>query len=444
MAGGRFDKLVGKVRPGTYINLDSTVLAGAGTGTNGVVVLPLIDHDYGPTKEFVAITNSNPDAQFEKLGYSVYDDNANMLLIREALKCAQTVVVYNASENTTKATNNGGGISATAKYPGSRGNKLSYSVTANPVGGFDIAVFFDGRKASYYEGVKTADGAAAISDPYVTFTKEGDLAAIASVALAEGADVKTSNADVTAFLDAIEGVQFNALCFPSTNEALVAAAISKIKYLQESVGKNVFGVIADTAGVDYEYIINVTNSVVVDGKELTNAQATAWVAGATAGASYVESNTYRVYEGATGIVGAKTHEQAVNAINSGEIFFTLNEAGAVVVEYDINSLVSFTNGKDESYRKNRVARVFNAFKDRIKAEFPPNKYSNSATGWDVMEGMGRAILKEFYEAGAITDVDYEADFAVDRANSAGDKTYFNVGIKPVDSAEKLYFSIATR
>lgn len=41
-------------------------------------------------------------------------------------------------------------------------------------------------------------------------------------------------------------------------------------------------------------------------------------------------------------------------------------------------------------------------------------------------------------------VDYDKDFTVDRGRSIGDCTYFNVGLEPVDSAEKLYFMIATR
>ena len=54
------------------------------------------------------------------------------------------------------------------------------------------------------------------------------------------------------------------------------------------------------------------------------------------------------------------------------------------------------------------------------------------------------VLKQFYEAGAIQNVDYSSDFAVDRGISKGDSTYFNVAIEPVDSAEKLYFTIKTR
>lgn len=443
MAGGRFEKLAGKVRPGTYINFESTRVASVGVGERGIVVIPFIGHSYGPAKEFITINNAAPDAARAKLGYSILDDNSNMMLVREALKNAATVIVYITASG-SKATGTGGGLSAEAVYGGVRGNELAYAVAVNPVSGFDVTVTLGGTTMSFYEGVKDVAELIAKNDPYIVFKAEGEaLSAVAGVNLSGATATTSANEDVTAFLDSIEGVKFHALCFPVTEDGLKTAAVTKIKYLRENMGKTVIGVLADHAG-DYEGIINVTNSVIVDGKELTNAQATAWVAGASAGASYVQSNTYKVYDGATGIVGVKTHEQAVVAIKNGEFFFSLSEEGNVVAEYDINSLVNLTSGKDESYRKNRVIRVFDTFAEDVQTEFPPNKYANSPVGWDIMEGVGRAILKRFYDAGAIKNVDYEADFYVDREASVGDETYFNVGIEPVDSAEKLYFTVATR
>ena len=94
MAGGTFDKLAGKIRPGTYINSESTRQDTFGISDRGTVLLPLINHNYGPAKEFITISNGSPDGSIDKLGYSVYDENPNMLLIREALKNAKEVIVY--------------------------------------------------------------------------------------------------------------------------------------------------------------------------------------------------------------------------------------------------------------------------------------------------------------------------------------------------------------
>ena len=443
MAGGRFDKLAGKVRPGTYVNFESSSVDTLGVGERGIVVVPFIGHTYGPAKEFITITNAAPDAERAKLGYSVYDDNDNMLLVREAFKNAHTVVIYITASG-TKAKGSGGGLSAEAVYGGTRGNDLTYTVAVNPVGGFDVTVALAGETVSFYEGVKNAADVIAMDNEYIKFTSSGEaLSAVAGVKLSGGSATESTNADVTAFLDAVEGVKFNALCFPVSDETLKTAAVSKIKYLRETIGKGVKGVLANCNG-DYEGIINVTNSVILGDTPLTAEQATAWVAGAEAGASYVQSNTYKTYEGATGIVGVKTHEQAVAAIKNGEYFFSVSEAGNIVAEYDINSLVTVPAGKDNSYKKNRVIRVFDTFSESLQLNFPPNKYPNSPTGWDIMEGVGRSILKTFEDAGAIDNVDYNTDFVVDREASAGDQTYFKVGLKAIDSAEKLYFTVATR
>jgi len=446
MAGGTFDKTVGKVRPGTYVNFKDTTQESIKGAARGIALIPLINTDYGPAGEMITLTGAAPDAASAKLGYSVYDSDAagNMLLIREAFKNAATVIVYICTEGTKAASGTGGGLTATAKYKGTRGNALSYSVAANPVDGYDVEVYLDGSKVEAYEGI--SDASALADSNYITFDESGStgLTAVAGVALTGGTSGTTANADITAFLEAADNVKFNTMACPFDESALLAAVKTKVKYMRENEGKKVQAVVANMTSPDYEGIINVTNSYELDSGPLTAVQATAFVAGMTAGATYTESNTYRTVEGAVAVVDAKSHEEAVAAINAGEFFFSVSEQGAVMVEYDINSLITFADGKGESYRKNRVLRVLDAFHDSLVLNFPPNKYDNNTTGWDIMEGVGRSILKLYYEAGAIDGVDYDNDFLVDRENSAGDRTYFDVGIQPVDSAEKLFFTVATR
>lgn len=446
MAGGTFNKAVGKVRPGTYINFQSIERESIKGAERGTVILPLANTDYGPAGEMIALTGAAPDAAFTKLGWSVYDDDAsgNMLLIREAFKRASTVIVYICTAGTAKATATAGGLKATAKYAGTRGNKLSFSVVANPVAGFDVSVYLDSSRVELFEGVTVYTDLA--ESEWIDFAKDGNnsISAVAGTSLAGGTSGTTANADVTAFIEAAGGQKWNTMCFPLTDATLLTAVKTKIKYMRENEGKTVQAAVANMTGPDYEGIINVTNGYTLDDRTLTAAQATAWAAGATAGASYVQSNTYRIVEGAISVNGIKSHEQAIAAIQAGEFFFSVSEAGAVVVEYDINSLVTFADGKGESYRKNRIIRVLDAFRDSLTLNFPPNKYDNNSTGWEIMEGIGRSILKVYFEAGAIDNVDYDEDFKVDQENSFGDQTYFIVGIQPVDSAEKLFFTVTTR
>ncbi len=454
MAGGTFNKRAGKVRPGTYINFESTRQDTVNGGSRGIVALPLTKATYGPAKQWITLTAASPDGAFAQLGYSIYDEDENrqMLLIREAFKKASQVLVYivNAGQKATVTKTSTEEesvtvtITATAKYSGTRGNSLCFAIAENPVGSFDVVVTLGANTVAEYEGLKTVEDLAAQNCEYITFTGSGNLFAVAGATLTGGTDSEASNSDITAFLDSLEAVKFNTLCFPVTDASLQAAAKTKIMYIRESVGKGVQVAMPDTKSADYEGVINVTNSVAVGGDKLSHAEACAWVAAATAAAENTESNTYVEYDGATEVVDPKSHEEAVAAINNGEFFFSVSEAGDVVVEYDINSLITFKKPKDKTYRKNRVIRVFDTFAESIQLNFPPNKFNNNSTGWDVMEGIGRTILKQFEDAGAITNVDAESDFLVDRDLSQGDETYFNVGLQAVDSAEKLYFTIATR
>jgi len=451
MAGGNFDRKAGKVRPGTYINIESTRQEPINKSNSGTVIFPLVNHSYGPEKEFIKLSCDAPDAAMEKLGYSIYDDNPGMLLVREAFKRAAEVIVYIPKQG-AKASATAGGITGKAKYGGSRGKDLSYSVVANPIAGFDVAVHLKADTVSEYEGLNTIEELIAKDNAWIDFSGTGPLSAVVGTPLTGGADGVATNADFIEYLDSAEGQRWKTMAFPlmpsgevgDTVPALLETIKSKIQYLREGAGKYRKAVVSGL-NADYEGIINVTNSVVLkDGTALTPAQATVWVAGVDARASITKSNTYEKYDGAVDIVGLKSHAEAVSAINAGEFFFSFSEAGDVVVEYDINTLVTFDKPKDRTYRKNRILRVLDNFADDLLLEFPPNKYDNSPTGWDVMEGIGRALLKQYEEAGAIKNVDYENDFLVDRSLSDGDETYFDIGLEPVDSSEKLFNTIKTR
>ncbi len=446
MAGGTFDKLAGKVRPGTYINFESNRQDVIGVSERGTVLLPLIGHDYGPAKQFLTVEAAAPDAARLALGYSVYDEeNRQMLLIREALKKAQKVIVYVAGEGTA-ATATADPLTVTARHGGSRGNDIRFAVSANVLGGFDVTVFLDNEKTAEYEGVATVEALIEVAgeDELVVFTGTGDLVETAGTNLTGGENVEPTNADVTGFLDKIEAVKFNTLCFPVTDATLQTAAITKIRYMRENMGKGVQTVMPDAVSPDYEGVINVTNAVMVDGFTLTHAEACAFVAGATAAASCVESNTYAIYNGATEVVDPKSNEEAIASIKAGEMFFSVSEAGNVIIEYDINSLITHTKPKDKTYAKNRVIRVLDTFAESIQLNFPPNKFANSPTGWEIMKGIGKTILLQYENMGAIKNVNYDTDFLIDTSLSTGDETYFNVGLEPVDSAEKLFFTVKTR
>lgn len=442
MAGGSFDLTTAKVRPGTYINFVGETMGAVGAAERGTVLLPLFEHDYGPSNAFISVTNVNPDVAMSKLGYSVFDaENRAMRMIREALKNASEVLVY-LPQSGEIAQVTAGNLTVKARYGGSRGNSFKLVIqSANEADKYNVLVYLDNRLVYEGRGLSSVEDLLAEKESeWLVFEGEGVLSEVAGIHLEGGEDSLLAFGSMSEFFADCESYKWDTLAWPySQFEEDVAA---KIRYLRDEAGIYRKAVCANFAA-GYEGLINVTNSVVLsDGTVLSTEEVTAWVAGADAGAAATDSLTYKEYVGAVGLVGAKEHRQAVEAIEKGEFFFSVSDDGRVVVEYDINSLVDFKD-KNESYRKNRVLRVLDSLAGSIRLTFLPNKYDNSPVGWDIMEGVGKTLLRQFEDAGAIANVDYDEDFRVDRLVSKGDSTFFNVGIQTVDSAEKLYFEIRT-
>lgn len=488
MAGGTWSKLSLKERPGTYINWQSDKTNIVGIAERGTAIMPLLGHNYGPAGEFITLENSSPDAQYAKLGYSVYEEP--LLLVKEMFKSAKTVILYIPAQGEKaiatmtlgavvpvtstdgegdEADVSGGGdspitppagpveLTARAMYGGERGNALSFDCSPNEDNGeaYDVNVYLDNSVVETFEELKTVGDLIAAGSQWITFKGDAEAALedFSAISLEGGTNGTVNTIDMTKFLDASEAIHWNTMAFPldsKENSSLLTAAVSKIKYLRNDVGKYRKLVVSNYAA-DFEGVINVCNGYVLsDGTVVDAVKATAWVAGADAGADCVTSNTYKSVEDAADIYGLLTHTEAVAAIKAGKFFFSFNEENEVVVEYDINSLTSYggTDKKGKNWRKNRVLRVMDSFGESIQLNFPPNRFDNDPDGWNIMEGLGKSILKIYGQrsdggVGALKNIDYDNDFLVDREKSEDDETFFDVYIQPVDSAEKLYFSVTT-
>ena len=444
MAGGTFKLSSPKVRPGAYVVTKNGKQPTASNAPSGIAIIPLIGYDWGPRGEMIHLTNESPDAAKVKFGRSIYDDNECMVMLQLMFLNATEVYTYIAgggekAKGTITLKSGTGNV--TAKYPGTLGNKLKVVSVANPEGGFDVSVVLDGSEVELIEGAtKVTD----LKSDYVDFAGEGELAAFASASLTGGTNEDSKvNASVATFLDMAEKIKFNYMALPTSEASLITAAVTKIKYIRNSIGWKCGLVVANSAA-DYENIYNLTNAIEYAGEELTIPQSTAWLAGAAAAAGYTTSLTYTTVTGATGVVGTKTNEESIQAIKKGETFFTISESGDVILEYDVNSKVTFTQDDPTDILKGRPCRVYDSFANDLLLTFVPGRFNNDPTGWTVMEGLGRAILKAYQNDGAIQNVDEENDFLVARGASTGDSVYISCGIQPVDSAEKYYFTVIAR
>lgn len=433
-----------EIRPGVYFNVKGQKQS-KNTLNKGVVVIPFFSHTWGPAGKFIEVSADSPDDNRSLLGYSLQDGNPNMIMIRLALMCAEKVLVYICKEG-IKASIEKDNITATAKYGGTRGNTLRYSIAANPESGFDISIYLEDQLVEKVQKLTTADELAAAGSKYIDFTGTGDLTADAGTTLLGGTDGTATNADITAFLDSLENAKFEVLSFPADSESgddLKAACKGKVQYLLEEIGKQVRAVVPDYKA-DMKEIVSVTNSYKTkDGADLTKAQACARVAGMQAQADYTKTLTQVVIEDAASIIGVKTHEEAKASINNGEFFFSYSDDGEVVVEYDINSLTTFTDTTPEVFRKNKTVRVLQSQINDFKSIFKPGKFSNNEDDWAVMEGLGLSKLKEYADSKVIEQPE-DGDFTIVKAESTGERIVIGFSEKLIESAEKIYVNVTVR
>lgn len=442
MVTGTFIKGENKVRPGTYFNFESMSEPKGNISDRGIVLMPLVNN-YGPNNTFMSIDARDSEAVFDKLGYHLTD--SKLLLVKEAMKRAKTVIVYNINNAVSKASIViGEKLTITAKYAGTRGNDLKV-VVKDSVLGKDLLIYLGN------ELVYKAEKAVNISDlkecKWVDFTGTGSLDEltdiVAGVNLAGGKDVAITNADVVNMLNHSETWMFNTLCFPFDKSDLIGAFDSKIKYFRETLGKKVVGV-RPLAVVpsDYEGIITVRNGVVLPDMKLDSLQACAWVAGASASSNVNESLTYSKYEGAIDANPRLMHTEIVDGLQKGEFIFTVDN-NCVRVEQDINSLTTFDAKKDKSYSKNRVIRVLDEIANMCASVLVPNKYDASEDGYRLAKIALLKVLKKLESIKAIKNVNEDTDVIVEREISSGDELHVTIAVCPIDSIEKYYITVKT-
>lgn len=445
MAGGTFTAGERKIRPGMYARFISEQQQLLGLSPKGTVIMPLLNWDYGPSKEFFEVNVDDIDGAYSKIGYHITDDNNQAL--REIFKSALKVILYNPAAG-TKASITSGSLTTTAKYPGTLGNKLKLvikdSLTTNKLVQLYMCPTSTEEELLYQQDDVT-NVEDLIENEWVNFTGTGTLSDDAGTNLSGGATTNATESDVQDFLDDAETQEFNIMFFPSTNATQIGYFDNKIKYFIKNVGKQIQGVRpwANT-NADYEYISQVENGVKLqDGTSLTVTQAAAWFAGASAASQPYESLTYVNYPQAIEPSPRLKHSEVIESLKGGRIVFTFQN-GNTVVEQDINSLTTITKDLDESYKKNRVIRTQMEVQKLAQVVLQPNKYNNNADGVaSVIEAINTQILLTLQALNALKNVDTDADVIVDMSKTKGDEFYADVHIQPVDSIEKFYVTVKT-
>lgn len=431
MAGGTFTAQ-NKVRAGAYINFRSVKKGPAAVGDRGIAVVPM-ELGFGPAGRLIEITAESDVKKL--LGYPA--DHKALLLLRECAKRAKKVLVYRLTEG-GRASCTGGNLTVTARYGGSRGNDLTVRVAAEGEK-FRVETLLDGAVADRQEGRAVSDLS---GNSWVEFSGSGALTAQAGMVLTGGSDEKVSAESYDGFFSALEKADFQTFALPSGDAGVLSKAAAFVRRMRDQEGKKIQGVAAGYPQADCEGIISVKNGVVLeDGTEISAVQATAYVAGMTAGAQVNESNTYGSYDGAVEVSERYTDSEITAALKAGEWVFVPRNGG-VVVEQDINTFTSFTAEKGKIFSKNRPLRVMDGLAADIKALFEGQylgKTGNSADGRSLFKAEILSYLQQLEDIGAIDGLDPE-DVEV-LPGSDADAVAVKLLLRPVDSMEKLYMTV---
>ena len=442
MAGGTLTTQ-NKVRPGVYIRFKSGTGLGLTVGDRGVVAIcePM---SWGPVGQVMTVDNGADTTPY--CGYPITDPGA--MFLREIFKgtnrtsAPRQVLLYRPSAtSSSQASAKISPLTATALYPGARGNSITVIVTedADNEDNFTVSTVVDGEIVDSQQAQTVQELTA---NAWVTFSGTGALAANTGTALTGGADGTVEATAYSTFLSVIEPYDFDILIYDGTDSTVLTAMQSFVKRLADENGQYCQLVAAGMTNPDSRFVIdNETGVTLSDGTELTKQQVCWWLGGAQAGAQYNQSLTYAAYPDAVTVSPVLTNSQVVAAINAGQ-FTLFAEDNVVKVETDINSLVTYTQDIGKVYRKNRVIRLCNSIANDIYKQFSDNfigVVDNDDTGRMQFRTAIVGYMTTLQNARAIQNFTAE-DVEVLPGDDV-DSIVVNVAIQAVDSVEKIYMTV---
>lgn len=443
MAGGNWSGVQNKVRPGVYIRFTSSRGLGITVGDRGTVTIcePM---SWGPVGQVMTVAAGDDMTPY--CGYDITAPQAQF--INEIFKgsnrtaAPNTLLLYRpTASSSAQATATTGVLTATALYPGVRGNDISIVVTdvVDEEGTFTVSTVVDGVVVDEQTGANVSD---LVANDWVTWSGTGALTATTGVPLTGGLDGTVQSAAYSAYLAAIEPYKFDIMIYDGDDSTVQDAMVAFIKRIADENGQYSQLVASGLTNPDSRYVIDVESGVTLSsGVQLTAQQATWWVGGAEAGARYNQSLTYASYPGAISCTPAMTNAQYIAAINAGQLVFNADD-NIVRIETDINSLTTFTTDITNVYRKNRVMRLCNTIANDIYKQF-----SQNFIGVVNNNEQGRALFQSAI-VGYLLDIqgnqgiqNFSAEDVQVLPGTDIDAIVVNVAIQAVDSVEKIYMTI---
>lgn len=443
MAGGTWTTQ-NKVRPGVYIRFTTNRALGLTVGERGVVTIcePM---SWGPVGEVMTVANGDDMTPYT--GYDITNEKNRFLreIFRGTNRTSPPTTLYlyrPAATSSAKATVTTGTLTATAKYPGVRGNDITIVVTedVDNEGSFFVSTVVDGEIQDQQSAETVAD---LVPNDWVDWSGTGALTATVGAPLTSGADGTVAASAYSDYLEAIEPYKFDVIIYDGSDSTVQDAMVSFVNRLADENGQYTQLVAANLTAPDSRFVINVMSGVTLaDGTTLTPQQVTWWAGGATAGAQFNESLTYATYPTAVAVSPLLTNNQIISALQSGQ-FILVADFDEVHVEQDIDSLTTYTTDIGVVYKKNRIIRLCNTIANDIYQQFSQNYIgvvNNNDAGRARFKAAIVGYLYQIQDAEGIQNFDPEDVEVLPGIDI--DAIVVNVAFYAVDSVEKVYMSVS--
>lgn len=177
----------------------------------------------------------------------------------------------------------------------------------------------------------------------------------------------------------LETVKFDYVVVPEIDALDTNDFASWVKAMRDTKKRRIKAVLPNTPA-DHEGVINFTTKDIVDlnGRTFTTAEYCSRIAGLIAGTPLTIASTFAPLPEVVDCEKATTDELDT-AINNGELVL-YNDGEKIKVARGVNSLVTMTQGKLESFKKIKIIDAMDLIHDDIKRTAEDNylgKYSNS-------------------------------------------------------------------
>jgi len=423
--------MIDRVIPGVSVE----TIAGereAQLGTLGVVAMPL-ELSWG-----AAVTEiERGDDTTASLGHRLSDPAIK--LVGEVMNYANKLILYRLTAGTQATGTLASGITAKAVYGGIVGNNIKVVVAASG-DNWSVKTFLGTVEMDEQIIAAPADFKA---NDFIQIEGTGTLAA-ATVSLTGGADTTADAEDYDAFLAEIQKYDYNVMAYTGSDSAIANKLIGFIGEQRES--GTMVQLVQSVVSADDPAIYKSTIGGKTLNYDLTAAEACATMAGIIAKCGISGSAThFDGVEGWTDVSTRLTIEQQKTKTRAGELLFVLKN-GKVIVLYDINSLITYTDQEPEDFHKGLVMRTLDSYQTDLQLLLDQKvigKIRNGVDGRNQIKGMiAKMTVENYLNPGYVEG--FTADDITVIMGTDRDSVKATVGIRVVDTVDKIYVTVISQ